>query len=95
MVQQPYQSQQPPGPPVFYKNPSISVVLSFFWAGLGQLYNGQIFKGIVFIGIYGLCALSCWIFIGYITTPIVWIWGMIDAYVSANAINKKLAAQQY
>jgi TM2 domain-containing membrane protein YozV len=28
------------------KNPGVAVILSFFWPGLGQIYNGQITKGI-------------------------------------------------
>jgi TM2 domain-containing membrane protein YozV len=35
----------PNQPPIFYKNPSIATILSFFWMGLGQIYNGQIGKG--------------------------------------------------
>jgi len=40
--------------PVFYKNPGIATVLSFFWMGLGQLYNGQIAKGIGFCIVYAI-----------------------------------------
>lgn len=76
--------------PKFYKNPSIAVVLSFFFAGLGQIYNGQIFKGVIFIVIYTLSALSMLILIGFVTTPILWIWGMIDAYSSASKVNANL-----
>jgi TM2 domain-containing membrane protein YozV len=28
------------------KNPGVAAILSFFWPGLGQIYNGQIAKGI-------------------------------------------------
>jgi TM2 domain-containing membrane protein YozV len=28
------------------KNPGVATILSFFWPGLGQVYNGQIAKGI-------------------------------------------------
>lgn len=35
-----------PAPPVFYKNPGLAAVLSFFFMGLGQIYNGQIAKGV-------------------------------------------------
>jgi TM2 domain-containing membrane protein YozV len=31
----------------FGKSSGLAVVLSFFWAGLGQVYNGQILKGIM------------------------------------------------
>jgi TM2 domain-containing membrane protein YozV len=72
----------------------VAVVLSFFWAGLGQLYNGQIAKGIIFIIVYALCALSCYIVIGFVTTPIVWIIGMVDAYSSAGKINQRMYHQQ-
>ncbi len=79
--------------PKFYKNPAIATVLSFFIMGLGQIYNGQIGKGILFIVMYVISALLMFVVVGFITTPILWIWGMIDAHRSADRINKKLAAQ--
>lgn len=94
---QPYQypSPQPPTPPpVFYKNPSIAAVLSFLFMGLGQIYNGQIGKGIVFIVLYGISWLLCFVLIGFITTPILWILGMIYAYYSAHSVNREMYAQQ-
>ncbi len=78
-------------PPVFYKNPSIAVILSFFYAGLGQLYNGQIGKGILFLLLYSASLALCWVVVGYVTTPILWIWGMVDANKSAHSINSQLA----
>ncbi|MCE5237157.1 hypothetical protein LLH23_01525 [bacterium] len=90
---QPQPAYPPPGPPVFYKDPAVAVVLSFFWARLGQLYNGQIAKGIIYIIVYALCALSCYIIIGFVTTPIVWTIGMVDAYSSATKINQRLYQQ--
>lgn len=70
------------------KNPGIAAVLSFFITGLGQIYNGEIAKGIFFLILYSLSALACLILIGYITTPIIWIFGMYDAYQSAARINR-------
>ena len=78
------------GPPVFYKNPAISVILSFFFMGLGQIYNGEIGKGILFIILYGISCALIFVFIGLITTPILWIVGMIDAHSSANRINQQM-----
>ncbi|MDP8206734.1 MAG: hypothetical protein P9L92_08745 [Candidatus Electryonea clarkiae] len=78
-------------PPKYYKNPAIATILSFFYAGLGQLYNGQIVKGIVFIVAYAISVLLMWVVVGFVTTPIIWIWGMIDANSSAKKINNKLA----
>ncbi len=81
-------------PPVFYKNPSIGAVLSFLFMGLGQIYNGQIGKGVVFIILYGVSWLLCLVVIGFITTPVLWILGMIDAYSSAQGINRRMYAEE-
>ncbi|MCH7860016.1 MAG: hypothetical protein IID14_10040 [Candidatus Marinimicrobia bacterium] len=80
-------------PPIFYKNPSVATILSFFFMGLGQIYNGQIGKGIIFIILYGISLILILAAIGLITTPILWIWGMMDANSSAKRINVELAAQ--
>jgi len=85
--------QQNPPPPVFYKNPGLSAVFSFFWMGLGQIYNGQISKGIAFIVLYSISWLLIFLVIGLLTTPILWIYGMYDAYKSAERINQDLARQ--
>jgi len=83
----------PERPPKFYKNPAIAIVLSFFWPGLGQLYNGQIGKGIIFMICSFVSALLMWVIIGFLLYPIVWIWGLIDANASAKRINEALAAE--
>ena len=80
-------------PPKFYKNPSVATILSFFFMGLGQFYNGQIGKGIIFIILYGISCLLMFVIIGFITTPILWIWGMVDASISAKKVNEQIAAQ--
>ncbi|MCB2231813.1 hypothetical protein KQH82_13925 [bacterium] len=81
-------------PPVFYKNPGLAAVLSFFWMGLGQIYNGQIAKGVVFIIAYVISWLLIFVLVGIITTPILVIYGIYDAYTSATKINAELARQQ-
>ncbi len=78
-------------PPVFYKNPGLAAVLSFFYMGLGQIYNGQLAKGILFIVVYSVSILLMMVIIGFITTPILFIYGMYDAYKSAEKINRDLA----
>ena len=77
--------------PVFYKNPGLAAVLSFFYMGLGQIYNGQILKGIAFFITYSISWLLIWFFIGFLTTPILWIYGIYDAYKSAEKINVDIA----
>ena len=80
-------------PPKFYKNPSTATILSFFFMGLGQIYNGQIGKGIIFIILYGISVALMWVVIGFITTPILWIYGMVDANNSAKKINENMAKE--
>jgi TM2 domain-containing membrane protein YozV len=74
-----------------YKNPGLAAVLSFFYMGLGQIYNGQIAKGIVFIVAYSISWLLVAVVIGLITTPIMFIFGIYDAYRSAEKINYDIA----
>ena len=69
------------------KSPGVAAVLSFFWAGLGQIYNGEIGKGILFMVLYLVSAFLMMVVIGFITTPILWIFGMVDAYKTAEKIN--------
>jgi len=82
------------GPPVFYKNPGVATLLSFFFMGAGQIYNGEIGKGIAFLITYAVSLLLMFIVIGFVTIPILWIWGMIDANGSAKRINEQLAREQ-
>ncbi|WP_227394376.1 hypothetical protein [Jeotgalibacillus aurantiacus] len=71
------------------KNPGIAALLSFFWTGLGQIYNGHIMKGVLMIGLQIVNALLFFLLIGFITYPIVWVWGLYDAYKSAERINQE------
>jgi TM2 domain-containing membrane protein YozV len=107
------------------KNSGLAAVLSFFIPGLGQIYNGQIGKGLIFIfiqlvnlilifitlpHIYSLIMKEVleglgaplppdwflkmkrdlapvWLTgIGFIAFPVFWIWGMMDAYNTAENI---------
>ncbi len=77
------------------KSPGVAAVLSFFYCGLGQIYNGEIGKGIGFLIGYSFCWLLCFILIGFILVPIFWVIGMIDAYTSAERINRSHANQMF
>ncbi|WP_096187820.1 hypothetical protein [Evansella halocellulosilytica] len=70
------------------KNPGVAAVLSALWTGLGQIYNGQIGKGIAFMIIQIFNSMLMVVLIGFITFPIFWIYGMVDAYKSAEAYNR-------
>lgn len=80
-------AQQPP------KNPTLAAILSFLINGLGQVYNGQIGKGILIFVVQIINVLLMSIVIGFITTPIVWIWSIYDAYKVATRLNEEAAQQ--
>lgn len=71
------------------KNPGLAAVLSFFIIGLGQIYNGQIGKGLLLFGGAVVSGLLTTIIIGFITLPALWLYGIYDAYKTANALNRQ------
>jgi len=71
------------------KNPGVAAVLSFFICGLGQIYNGQIMKGLIMMICYFIAWLLTYILIGFLIAPLLWIWGMYDAYRTAERFNKE------
>ena len=66
------------------KVPAVSAILSAFFPGLGQIYNGdRLSKGLLLFFIFFIGSLF-WFLPGII----VWIYGMYDAYRNANLIQK-------
>jgi TM2 domain-containing membrane protein YozV len=74
--------------PKIEKNPGTAAILSFFFIGLGQAYNGQIAKAIIFLIFYALSTFLTLFIIGFVTIPILWIWSMVDAYRSSQRMNQ-------
>jgi len=72
------------------KNPGIAAIASFFFAGLGQIYNGEIGKGLLLIIVQTVNVFLIFLFIGFLTYPIVWIYGIYDAYTTAEKINLEM-----
>ena len=70
------------------KNAGVAAVMSFVVMGLGQMYNGEIAKGLIFIVLYVISILAMFILIGFVTTPILWAYGIYDAHKTANRINE-------
>ncbi len=68
------------------RNPFVAAILSFFWTGLGQIYNGQTFKGLVSIIVQIVNVFLMVIVIGFLTFAIIWLWGIYDAYTTAEDI---------
>lgn len=84
-----------PPPSLEPKSPVLALVLSLLLVGAGQIYNGEINKGIAFFG--STCAMTIGIFILPIVGLIfilplmgVYFWSVIDAFTSAERINRTL-----
>jgi TM2 domain-containing membrane protein YozV len=71
------------------RNPILAAILSLIVAGLGQIYNGQIGKGVIFIVIQLVNGALTGVLIGWILLPIVGIWAVIDAYMTAKRNNER------
>lgn len=81
---------EPPGA----KSPGIALILSLLIPGVGQMYNGEIGKGILILLIAIISIPLALVFIGFLTYIAVWIYGMIDAYEGAHRINQKLGVRR-
>ena len=64
------------------KSAGTALLLSILICGAGQMYNGQIGKG---LGMLVLCVLLWFVFLGWIIN----IWSWVDAYRTAKAMNDR------
>jgi TM2 domain-containing membrane protein YozV len=87
MPQQQYGYAPQPNVNVERKNEGLSAVLSFLFVGLGQIYNGEIGKGIAFIVLGVVFAFMIIILIGIPLYLIFWVYNIYDAYNTAKGIN--------
>ena len=71
------------------RSPLIAAILSLIVAGLGQIYNGQIGKGAIFILIQLINGVLTAVLIGWLLLPLVGLWAMIDAYITAKRNNER------
>jgi hypothetical protein len=83
------------------RNPFFAVILSFLFFGWGQWYNGKTLTGLKFFGAFLVSCLLLYIFsrpgqdfalvlaILYAVIVGIWIFGMYDAYKTADRINRK------
>jgi len=70
------------------KNPGAAAVLSFFVPGLGQIYNGELGKGITTVAATIICWMITFMGIGFIILIPLWVWAIYDAYKKAEEINQ-------
>jgi len=70
------------------KSPGLAAVLSFFIPGVGQIYNGQLGKGIWLVIADVIFLLLSYFFIGIPFLFAIWIYAIFDAYKVAEKINE-------
>ena len=71
------------------RNPILAAILSLIVAGLGQIYNGQVTKGVIFIVIQLINGALTAVLIGWFLLPLVGLWAVIDAYLTAKHNNER------
>ncbi|MCK4319768.1 hypothetical protein KAW38_04315 [Candidatus Micrarchaeota archaeon] len=76
------------------KSPILAAILSFLITGVGQIYNGQITKGIILLlahlGMWVVVFVLSYFLIGCCMVPIpilIWVYSIYDAYKTAERIN--------
>lgn len=68
-------------------------MLSFIIPGLGQIYNGEIGKGIAIIIGSVILWMFFWLLIPLLILLIIYIWSIYDAYKTAQNINQQAMMQ--
>jgi TM2 domain-containing membrane protein YozV len=79
--------------PHIVKDPGIAAVLSVVCTGLGQIYNGEILKGLVLMAVQVINVLLMFVAVGFITFPLVWVYGVWDAHKTAKATHIPVQTQ--
>lgn len=73
---------------VEHKSSGLAAILSFLIPGLGQIYNGEITKGILFIVLALVFAVLILFLIGIPLYVILWIYAIYDGYQGAERHNR-------
>jgi TM2 domain-containing membrane protein YozV len=68
------------------RNPILAAILSLIVAGLGQIYNGRICKGVIFILIQLINGALTAVLIGWYCSL---LWAMVDAYITTKRNNER------
>jgi TM2 domain-containing membrane protein YozV len=70
------------------KNPAVSVLLSLFIPGLGSMVNGNAGTGVTILALNLIGWMLAIVLIGIPLAIGTWIWGLVDAYQSAQRWNR-------
>ena len=72
------------------KTPAVATILSCVCTGAGQIYNGEVGKGIGMIVAGLVCLLASELVLPAFAFLGLWIWGMFDAHKVATEFNEAL-----
>ena len=75
------------------KSAGLAAVLSFLIPGLGQIYNGQIVKGLILVVVQTINVALMHVLVGFVFYPVVLLYAIFDAYRSAERINAYAAGR--
>ena len=75
-----------------WKSPELAIFLSFLHAGWGQIYNGQIAKGVVLMIIQFVNYLLMFVLIGFPLAFATWLYSMWDANNVARGFNARYSS---
>jgi TM2 domain-containing membrane protein YozV len=75
------------------KSEGLAAVLSFLIPGLGQIYNGEIGKGIGILVLAIILGILFFLLVTMLILLILWIWNIYDAYSTAQQINRNAMSQ--
>ncbi len=76
-------------------NPFVAAVLSALFPGLGQIYNRELERGLVFVVATIFAAFSTLVFVGFILFPAVWLFAIYDAYTRAELRAEELRSEEH
>jgi TM2 domain-containing membrane protein YozV len=74
--------------PQTQKNPALAAILSFLIPGLGQIYNGEVGKGIIIFVVQIINMLLATVVVGIFLGLGVWLWSIYNAHRVAEKINR-------
>jgi TM2 domain-containing membrane protein YozV len=84
----PLHGQEMYGMTVAPKNPTLSVLLSIFIPGLGSMVNDNVGVGVAILVLNIIGWILAIVLIGVPLLIGTWIWGLVDAYQSAQRWNR-------
>ena len=71
------------------KSPAVSVLVSLFIPGVGSIINGNVGTGIAILALWLISFPLMFFVVGFVTVSVAFVWGLIDAYQSAQRWNAR------